>query len=168
MEKKKKKVMVRWIILLILVIISILVTRDIIKYHSHIEILSSPIHIELSDALSLYDSENITKQDFSVFLSSKDRFRDLKAKLGEIEYRVIVNKNGIVKVYDIGFDGIDDSLKQVYTIKDMSYIKSKYISGDILLYSYDYDSHSHKTEPNHESDIAPPKDTLNYPSTPKN
>lgn len=75
-----------------------------------------------------------SKANFENFLSKQETDFGLLKILNSLNYKFIINEysNELI-MYDLGMDGVDDSLKFKYTLEDLSV--NKYIKGDILIIS---------------------------------
>ncbi len=75
-----------------------------------------------------------TKIEFENYIKSSDKIaHDFIEWLDKTDYNITYQYESII-IYDYGFNNNDDNLKKKYKAEDISFFKSLFIDGDVILY----------------------------------
>lgn len=97
-------------------------------YNYHIGFVFEDIVLKLSQ-----NQIPLTKNNFDIQVKKQPFFSGYKGLLDKLNYSILYKKDSIY-IYEFGFDNTDNKLANQYLSKDVSFFKSFFIKGDLLIY----------------------------------
>lgn len=106
------------------------------KFNIYKSLVLTTIDLPIKEFKNIKNRYPKSQEEFLEFISSNvpDRDYELIGYLKSLNFGFIKKDNSII-VYEFGFDKTDDKGELIYIVNDeMTFIKSLFIKGDVLLY----------------------------------
>ncbi len=125
------------IIVVVLLTIGVILFIKCRNYRVKKEVYSTSIWLDFQRVYNNFISDKgsypKTKKDFEQYIQHSDMFYDFEYYLDKEKYNFMIADDTIY-FYFFGFDNNDDNCKKIYNLRDVDFIKSLFIDGDIVFF----------------------------------